>query len=396
MPSKEQNLRKDFIRDDVKEKKEISKPSVSTNQNPASIRKQPLLPVEVLQTVLNVFKNTFSSRFDLDLPRHIQQVKQHLYNRDFDLAFGQDDFLKAYAVRWSPSRALAYTNIFCTNPIISESLLGATLQDESLIPGSSSEIAQHNDVSEKESNEVVCIGAGGGAEVVALGVSLKYLESRAHSLQIDSNNTRSLSRDGKCAGFCVKAIDLADWASIVADLHADMHPSLPSLSDMSMKSTSVEQSSYKMSFKRQNVLKMELSDLAMTFTGTRMVTLMFALNELYSNSMTDTTNFLLALTMITSTGTLLLVIDSPGSYSTVKLGGDPKASGTKKYPMQWLLDHTLLKSAAISSSKNSSEGADQWEKLENRESEWFRLPKSLTYPISLEDMRYQMHLYRRL
>jgi 25S rRNA (uracil2843-N3)-methyltransferase len=99
-----------------------------------------------------------------------------------------------------------------------------------------------------------------------------------------------------------------------------------------------------------------------------------------------------------SPGALLLVVDSPGSYSTVSIGktsdsGDE--SKKKRYPMQWLLDHTLLESAAISNSKNAS-GEHQWEKLESRNSEWFRLSDDLRYPVDLEDMRYQIHLYRRL
>ena len=35
-----------------------------------------------------------------------------------------------------------------------------------------------------------------------------------------------------------------------------------------------------------------------------------------------------------------------------------------------------------------------WEKLESADSVWFRLAEGLRYPIQLENMRYQMHLYR--
>jgi 25S rRNA (uracil2843-N3)-methyltransferase len=53
--------------------------------------------------------------------------------------------------------------------------------------------------------------------------------------------------------------------------------------------------------------------------------------------------------------------------------------------MQWLLDHTLIETETPGYS---------WEKLQSDESIWFRLPEDLSYPIALEDMRYQMHLYR--
>jgi 25S rRNA (uracil2843-N3)-methyltransferase len=38
----------------------------------------------------------------------------------------------------------------------------------------------------------------------------------------------------------------------------------------------------------------------------------------------------------------------------------------------------------------------KWEKLVSDESRWFRLQESLKYPIPLENMRCQVHLFRRL
>ncbi|KAK4692724.1 25S rRNA (uracil2843-N3)-methyltransferase, partial [Lecanoromycetidae sp. Uapishka_2] len=125
---------------------------------------------------------------------------------------------------------------------------------------------------------------------------------------------------------------------------------------------------------------------------------MFTLNELYATSISATTNLLLSLTMLLDPGALLLVVDSPGSYSTVKIGKSSRpseSSGERKYPMQWLLDHTLLEASAVGSSKVAS-GQRQWEKVDGREAEWFRLDGELRYPIELEDMRYQLHLYRRV
>ena len=97
----------------------------------------------------------------------------------------------------------------------------------------------------------------------------------------------------------------------------------------------------------------------------------------------------------------LLVVDSPGSYAEIQLGrttarvdtGEDKVAPTKKYPMKWLLDHTLLEVA-----KDGDETA--WEKVESEDSLWFRIEQKdrekLRYPIELENMRYQLHCYRRL
>lgn len=211
-----------------------------------------------------------------------------------------------------------------------------------------------------------------------------------------------------------------------------------------------------------------------------LVTLLFTLNELYTAAgVGPTTAFLRRLTAVVCPGSLLLVVDSPGSYSEAAVGGGGASStdnstatpgtsesgpqqqqqqnGKRRYPMQWLLDHTLLeeelehqrmrrrrrqrrheqergleqeremkmeeqgREELLSSSSSLPhrqgngdgdndrdngedspevgdggrvEGAVTWEKLESADSVWFRLAEGLRYPIPLENMRYQMHLYR--
>lgn len=156
-----------------------------------------------------------------------------------------------------------------------------------------------------------------------------------------------------------------------------------------------------------------------------LITLLFTLNELYTTSgIGKTTRFLRSLTAAAPPGTLLLVVDSPGSYSEASVG---KEGAKKKYPMQWLLDHTLLHSSKESDAAKqrraekaraaAGDGAEEepkqkqdeqeqtqqveqqgvtWEKVgeHSHESMWFRMPEGLRYPIALENMRYQMHLYR--
>lgn len=212
-----------------------------------------------------------------------------------------------------------------------------------------------------------------------------------------------------------------------------------------------------------------------------LVTLLFTLNELYTAAgVGPTTAFLRRLTAVVCPGSLLLVVDSPGSYSEAAVGGGASSTdnstatpgtsesgpqqqqqqnGKRRYPMQWLLDHTLLeeelehqrmrrrrrqrrheqergleqeremkmemeeqgREELLSSSSSLPdrqgngdgdndrdngedspevgdggrvEGAVTWEKLESADSVWFRLAEGLRYPIPLENMRYQMHLYR--
>ena len=343
------------------------------------------VPIELQQIVLNIFRHAFAPRFEPGIPIILQQIKQHLFNRDFKSAFGQDSFREAYAMRWSPVRALAYIQIF--SDVLSKNPLDHQdpKRDSRGLP-----------LQPASTKQIVCIGGGAGAELIAAAAYL-HLIGRPR-LESEDPEERS-----KCLpmSFAIKSIDIADWSSVLEKLHSCM-TAAPPISEYSSSAAAnpalITPAACTLSFMQEDVLNINNRDFATVLSDVVLVTLMFTLNELYSSSIGSTTNLLLSLTMLLKPGTLLLVVDSPGSYSTVNVG---KASSVddgstrKRYPMQWLLDHTLLESAAISTSKNTA-AERQWKKLESRESEWFRLSNELRYPVNLEDMRYQVHLYRRL
>ncbi len=153
----------------------------------------------------------------------------------------------------------------------------------------------------------------------------------------------------------------------------------------------VEPSRFAIAQRQHDVLALEESQLADVIAGRApavtaataaaptLVTLLFTLNELFTAAgVGRTTTLLLRLGSVVPKGSLLLVVDSPGSYSETLVGGQ-----ARRYPMQWLL-HRVLTSADDC----------VWEKVASADSAWFRLADELDYPIPLEDMRYQMHLYR--
>lgn len=370
-------------------------------QNPASASKplktaKPSLsnkvPIELQQIVLDAFRNCFGPRFDPGFPTIVQQIKQHLFNRDFKNAFGHRSFLEAYAMRWSPGRALAYTQIFWE--ILSEYHPDHPhlKQDSGGLPLAASQVQSAS------TERVVCIGGGAGAELVALTA---YLQGTGHHrLKIDDPEDKP---ERWPPSFAITAIDIADWSTVLQELHLRMTAAAPiseyfSTAAKAKSAALISPGACTLSFMQEDVLKLKTEDSAMAFADAALVTLMFTLNELYSTSISSTTNLLLSLTMLLRPGSLLLVVDSPGSYSTVSVGKASSAddgSTRRRYPMQWLLDHTLLESAAIGTSRKPSDER-QWEKLQSKESEWFRLSSELRYPVSLEDMRYQLHLYRRL
>ena len=358
---------------------------------PPNYKSTKLVPLELQQLLLNIFADGLTLYFTTSLPTLIQQVKRSLYERDFLTAFGRDDVRAAYAARWSPSRALTYTHILANLPHVTAGLL-SNLHDR----------PDDNGV-ELKSPCVVCIGAGAGAELVALGGFLKLLTSmKDNSRETLQNDTALQPHPQTQLG--ITAIDLADWTEIAERLYSSLTtaPSISSYASPKVKASNtpmVDPECIDFDIHHQDILNMSTEDMGTTFASTSLVTLMFTLNELYTTSISATTNLLLSLTMLLDPGALLLVVDSPGSYSTVNIGTPSStqagANQEKKYPMQWLLDHTLLEASAVGSSKTAS-GVRQWEKLESRESDWFRLDRALRYPLDLEDMRYQLHLYRRI
>ena len=386
----------------------------STAEKPRVPSQSKTVPVELQQLLLNIFNNAFRENYNSKLSGLIQRTKQHLFNREFDNAFGSEDLRQAYAMRWSPSRALAYLQIFYNLTPLTRRLLsdcgeelgdsgqGAVDQPQDALANTHNLAEDAEDLRAKN-NRFICIGAGAGAEIVAFGGYLSLLSGR---LGFDRQEVidRDKGRDNPISPQTVEitAIDIADWGSVVDRLQSNITAAPPlsqyaSAEAKAANSALLGTNAIILNFVKQDVLGMAIDQMPAIFADALLVTLMFTLNELYTNSISATTNLLLALTMLLPTGALLLVVDSPGSYSTVSVGKTSDANGqsTKNYPMQWLLDHTLLESAAIGSSKNAS-AEHQWEKLESRDSEWFRLPSELRYPIELEDMRYQMHLYRRL
>ena len=246
----------------------------------------------------------------------------------------------------------------------------ADVQDELLGPSSSVD----GEAVELPLN-AICIGGGAGAEVVAMAGWM-------------SVNTAVLGRLGRVdAAF----LDVAAWDAVSMDLHQAIvtPPELSKYASAAAKETNgawLQPEVYKAVFRQLDALEMSEERTGDVFAGADLVTLMFTLNELYAASAPKTQQLLSRLTSTLRPGAHLLVVDSPGSYSTVSING-----AEKKYPMQWLLDYTLIGSGKQAKAMRSV----KWQKLVSDDSRWFRMPEGRKYPIELENMRYQIHLYRR-
>lgn len=369
----------------IKKTPKVAKPSHTLSASTPSTQEQ-LLPIELQQLLLNIFRTTFPICQDPDgLKPVLQQIKEKLFERNFEAAFESEEWREAYAVRWSPSRVLGYVNLLawvveeCREEEWVRCLLG---EDGEATP------------------RVVCFG-GGAAEVMAFGALVRLIRPESGGRAaggagiVDEVDKLSL---GKSPSLNLQLVDTAAWSTVISKLHAGL-TTPPALSKYASASARASNSSFldpeaiKVNFTQGDALTMDPEQVStIVSAGPVMITLFFTLNELYTTEVAATTKFLYALTVACPKDALLCVIDSPGSYSEAAVGkAVTEEQEKKKYPMHWLMDHALLGSA-----KGEKVESAMWEKLVVDESRWYRLEESLKYPISLENMRFQLHLFRKL
>ncbi|KAK9362467.1 hypothetical protein V1504DRAFT_438688 [Lipomyces starkeyi] len=255
----------------------------------------------------------------------IQSVKAHLYARDYAAAFESPDYLLAYAVRWSSSRALAYVHVLgdlC--PHIPEILAGASKRPNN-------------------KKNILCIGGGAGGEVLALA---------------------TLANDLGAKNVNILAIDIAQWDDVFVSLRDGIRSGLGW--DKKDESDDIAKDSIQLN-----------SNDRVDFGSLDIITIMFTTNELFAQSKPKTLTLFRYITDNCKPGTLLLLLESAGSYSHIQIG-------SKTFPVQFLLDHIMV-----------DDGAG-WEKVVHDEAVWFRVQNGLKYPLELENMRFFLRLYRRM
>ncbi|KAK3377820.1 hypothetical protein B0H63DRAFT_226473 [Podospora didyma] len=272
------------------------------------------------------------------------------------------------------------------------------------------EVEEKEDTRHSQTLKAVCIG-GCAAEVVAFGSYLSASQGADTQVPLAGDLT---------------LIDCAPWGEVVSSLVS--HITQPSaLAKYTTTTTSskpipriftdamVPPSRLRAQFLERDVLTLGRADLSSVLGSSNntplLVTLLFTLNELFTSAgIGKTTTFLLDLTSTIPVGSLLLIVDSPGSYSETTIGAgkkentpaapaaadapaDPNAKKPRQYPMHWLMDRILM------ATRTEPVEGRRWKRLESHESVWFRVAaefggSGMDYPIALENMRFQMHLYR--
>ncbi|KAI0861619.1 hypothetical protein F4860DRAFT_166508 [Xylaria cubensis] len=395
------------------------------------------------QTLLNIFSNTFRDVLEADdFAAQLQELKGALFNRDFEGAFAREEALDVYAARWSPTRALCYARILRgldshLRGLVSDA--SPTRVDEGLEheistnKGEDERETARDESADKEDTrnieagnqetsavpgkaqplKILAIG-GAAAEIVAFA---DYISSS----QPNTTNTTTTTTPTTPLQGEITLLDIGPWASVISRLDSALtsKPPISRYASSATKAANValipSSQRFRSRFIQKDILSLpeaEFAELIPIGGGNKqpiLITLLFTLNELYTaGGIKRTTTFLRQLSSSSlglPPGSLLLVVDSPGSYSEAAVGAGSKEK-KKRYPMQWLLEHTLIPPppSRRKEEENPDDVADEdeekkksgirWEKIESHDSVWFRVAEGLRYPIALENMRYQMHLYR--
>ncbi|SCU83453.1 LADA_0C11540g1_1 [Lachancea dasiensis] len=294
------------------------------------------------QDIVDLFKITFDQELYRDeqqiLSDSIQNVKAELYNRNYAAAFDSTTKRTAYCCRWSPSRAIAYASLF------------------SHLEGVREVIQKGTD------SEVLCIGGGAGGELVSI------VSMFAPSIDFTAKYS-TVQRETTAKNLRINLVDIADWSLEIQRITKTMDKAwlFDHSSDVQIK------------FINQNILKMGPEDLRLP--SMNLITLLFTTNELFLAEKAASIRFFQKLSQECSSGCLLLIVESAGSYSHITVG-------TKKFPIQFLIDTLLL-------GKRGQESQGAWDLIQEHDSLWYRGKDEIDYPLKVENMRFFYRLYRK-
>jgi len=200
----------------------------------------------------------------------------------------------------------------------------------------------------------------------------------------------------------INLIDSADWTSVLSKLDQGLKTP-PTLSKYASAAVRATNASFLLpgiaehNFTRADVLGLSMQDLRATIgTAPALLTLMSTLNELYTTSMPRTTAFLRRLKEAAPKGSLLLVFDSPGAYAEVAAANAEEGDEKRKYPMNLLLDYALLPQKQNPDDSDEELPERAWEKVIHEPSMVYKLDDALKFPVSLENLRFQVHLFKRV
>ncbi|KAF9931778.1 hypothetical protein FBU30_009582 [Linnemannia zychae] len=348
------------------------------------------------QFILNVVKESCQEAFALpSFNTTLQTIKSHFFDRNYDAVFQNPEHLPVYSARYASSRALCYYHLFLEHPVLMKTLEGGPSTILCIGSGAGSElvgisaamvhanpapkvkkpkkekVAVKEDVKVKEAdkegadeNATIERDTNGTGEDATLGMEKLAInsETTVELAPAEATKTKSTkTKKPKISKHRVTIVmqDYVDWSPILEPMESVVRTRMALGPERLHCETEIG-----------NVL--DLSEgLLERVAKADLITFMFVLNELFQDK--KRTMLLVAkIVAAMPSGAHMLVVDSAGSFSNLKVG-------ERTYMVYMLLDH--LKSLEI---------------VHQDDATWYRCPPNLAYPLKLENMRHFVRIYKKI
>lgn len=374
---------------------------------PASVFLDSPTDGEILQVIHHALRQTLDSP---DFSLNVQKAKGLLYDKKWLELFGNSALLESYAGRWVPSRACCYRELFASLASVRRLFVvergskeDSDEEGETGDAGDEGETNAEAGPSKPTANvetlhtRILSLGGGASSELLAIA-------ALAHScLNLEPKLTADVK--GKSpVKWSWTGVDIGAWGGIVDKFRSTL------ATDWDLDSgvfdvDFIQADLLKPALNRSNDADSVSPPAASTATAATgdidalppidistlfspqptLITILFTLTELLTQSRASTFTFLRSLTLNSKPGTLLLVADSASDLSEFEMG-----SSGRKWPIHMVLDTLLLGPPGARTG--------DWHCMRKEDSRWFRMGEGVGagWPVKLENTRYWFRLYRRL
>lgn len=360
-----------------------AKPKQDKKPRPQPKDDQAQVVLDGQQAFFNLLARHFESILqDSKYEEDLQLIKGHFFRREFVNVFSNKHLCEVYSARYLPSRALAYADLFARETICE--LLYPPVRP--LRP--SERLKKNGTIPQKK--KILAIGAGVGSEVCALHL----LEQKRRSAACDDEDDdeyfdQHLELD---------VVDFAEYEDFLQSLNTCMHSGVKSTTDrLDTQLPSTRNIAVK--YHQKDILDWSVSpDFHALLSGTTLVTFMFIFNELFAASKSKTMQLIAAVAKHLPANAHVLLVESAGDLSQVKLSPDPKSPADTA---QSDADNQSVARTAEDETRGLMvykfwDHLPGFERVMHIDRQWFRLDSRLQYPLELENVGYFVRLYRKL
>ncbi|KAG0741176.1 hypothetical protein G6F57_008182 [Rhizopus arrhizus] len=265
----------------------------------------------IVSMIRKACMNTFARN---DFMKTLQAIKASFVHRDYEGIFTESSNLEVYAAAYVPGRALCYYEIFSSRPSLLKILM--------------------------KRSQLYCIGSGSGSELVAIAAAMTRVPAERQKIKLVMQ-------------------DIGEYESV-----------LTSFEETIRERWSVTEDQLSCVYEKGDILDPDSTLIKERMSQADLITFMFVINELFVKK-AAALNLIQTLVKSMKSGAHLLVVESAGSFSHLKVGN-------KTYMVYMLLD-----------------AIQDLELVISEDSRWYRHPDNLKYPIDVQNMRYFIRLYKK-